>query len=327
MSKRPTIEDVAALVGVSRQTVSRALNNQGRIDAETKRKVLEAVERLGYRPSRFARGLVRQDVITVGVVMPPITNPFFPELVTGIAAAVRAWDGHVLLGVHDDSAEDELRTLRRVHAQADAVIAYVTQDVPEIAALSATLPCVRIDTDYGPSNWPGVDIDYEGGVRLALGRLADTGHREIAMLDAPMTSCGGARREAFLRLAPDHGLYSAGVIECEASFQGGADGVARLLEAHPSVTGVLTFNDVIAVGALRGAQRLGRAVPDDLAVIGFDDLALAEVVSPPLTTVRVNTRQLGELAAGRLKLLLDGVPAADLPPARLSPTLTIRASG
>ncbi|GAB3673714.1 LacI family DNA-binding transcriptional regulator [Actinocorallia lasiicapitis] len=309
-SRRPTIEDVARAVGVSRQTVSRALNDQGRIDPETKRKVLAAVAELGYRPSRFARGLVRQDTVTVGVVVPPLTNPFFPELVTGITSAVRAWDGQVLLGVHDGSPSDALSTLERVQSQCDALIVAV----PDAPYPGITLPVVRVDGEVGPPDWPAITIDYPGGASLALAHLAARGHRTVAVIDSE--GCAGSpRRVSFVTEAPDHGLTCAGVAMAPETFAGGTAAMTELVAAHPEVTAVFAFNDVIAVGALRAAG--GRAV------IGCDDLLLAEVVTPPLTTVRIDTYRLGELAADRLRALLNGDQPGD---SVLPCTLTVRAS-
>jgi LacI family transcriptional regulator len=326
--RRPTIEDVAREVGVSRQTVSRALNDQGRIDPETKRKVLVAVDVLGYRPSRFARGLVKQDVVTVGVIVPTLANPFYPEVIDGITSVVRRWGGQVLLGLSEATPDGEYQALQHIQAQADAVIGCMARDDPRVYALAATLPCVRIDGQYGPAAWPGIPIDYETGVRLAVERLARTGHREVGMLDAIIECPGYSRRDGFLRLAPEYGLRCdpSRIVTCEESYTGGMDGLNRLLTAHPDLTGVFAFNDLIAIGALRGARQCGITVPDDCAIIGFDGLALGEIVSPQLTTVHIDAHRLGVIAAEHVRLLLDGTAQAGPPLPMLTPSLRIRES-
>jgi LacI family transcriptional regulator len=326
--RRPTIEDVAREVGVSRQTVSRALNDQGRIDPETKRKVLAAVDVLGYRPSRFARGLVKQNVVTVGVIVPTLDNPFFPEVIGGITSVVRQWDGQVLLGLSEETPDGEYQALQYIQTQADAVIGCLFRDDPRASALAATFPCVRVDGQYGPAAWPGIRIDYETGVRLAVERLARTGHREVGMLGAVGRPQGYSRRDAFLRLASEYGLRCdpSRIIDCEQSYTGGMDGLNRLLTDRPEVTGVFTFNDLIAIGALRGARQRGITVPGDCAIIGFDGLALGEIVSPQLTTVRIDAHRLGVMAAEHIRLLLDGTTPSDLPLTTLTPSLRIRES-
>jgi LacI family transcriptional regulator len=326
--RRPTIEDVARYTGVSRQTVSRALNDKEDIRPETKARVLDAATLLGYRPSRFARGLVRQDVITLGVIVPDITNPFFPELVAGVATTVeeRGWEWQILLGLTGGTRERELAALRRMSVQADAVAGYLFHDDGVIADFQAQMPCVRFDTSFGPATWPGIRIDVEGGLRQTLGRLAETGHREVGMLDSASPIPGWSRRDAFLRLAPQYGLrLDLNRVEpSEHSFASGAEAVGRLLERCPEVSAIFAFNDVIGAGAVLGAQRLGRSVPDGLAVVGFDGLDLGELVSPPLTTVQLDRHRLGALAVQQVKQMLDGASPSSLPVIDLRPHLLVR---
>lgn len=324
--KRPTIDDVGRYAGVSRQTVSRALNGKADIGPETKARVLEAVSLLGYRPSRFARGLVRQDVVTLGVVVPDLADPFFPELVSGVAAAVEERQWQIVLGITGGTRERELAALRQMSLHADAVAGHLLHDDPELAAYQAQLACIRFDTSVGPADWPGVRIDVEGGLRQVLGRLAAAGHREVGMLDGASAVRGRSRRDAFLRLAPQYGLRTGPerVEPCERSVASGTEAVGRLLGRHPELSAVFASDDAVGAGAVLGAQRRGLTVPGHLAVVGFDGLELGDLVSPPLTTVRLDRRRLGALAVQQVERMLDGTPPAELPATELPLRLLLK---
>jgi LacI family transcriptional regulator len=312
--KRVTINDVASTAGVSRQTVSRALNDKTEIDATTKQRVLDAARELGYRPSRFARGLVRQDTSTIGLVIPDLMNPFFTEVASGALEAARKRDWHVVLYDTADSSEQELGTLRVIGTQVDAIVGYLSQPEDVLDRLAPGLPVVFIDRAHHNPRFSSIRIDGEEGVREAIAYLVAAGHRRIGMLDHNRRPEPSVRQHWFAAAVAQHGLDVI-VTGADQSVEGGALALETLLAAHPDVTAIFTFNDIIAIGAIRHARAAGLRVPADLAVIGFDGLDLGDIIEPRLSSVGVDTRRLGALAIEQVARLLAGtdpLTAADL---------------
>ncbi|MGW3987716.1 LacI family DNA-binding transcriptional regulator [Streptomyces sp. NPDC004830] len=325
--RRATIHDVARLAGVSRQTVSRAVNDKGEIDPATKERVLEAVRLLDYRPSRFARGLVQKGAVTAGLVIPDLRNPFFPEVAAGVleAAEQRGWQVVVW-----DSRIDEARerlALDVLSHQADAVIGYFRDSDEVLTRHLAGVPLVLLERGPRQTGFAAVGIDAVSGVGAGLEHLYRAGHRRIGMLDG--VHGPGHRRRAFLDHVRRLGLPvdEGWVATCpEHSVAGGEAGMERLLRERPGITAVFGFNDLIAVGAMRAARRRGRGIPDDLAVLGFDGLSLGELVEPALTTLHIDKRRLGRLAVEQVARLRAGDEPLRGPDAWVTPELVVRAS-
>jgi len=308
-AKRVTLRDVARVAGVSHQTVSRAINDKGEIDPATRSRVLDAARQLRYRPSRFARGLVRPGTTTVGLIVPDVVNPFFPELIAGVIGAAERQGWQVLISSTQDEPGREPDLLRSLAGQVDALIGYLFQPDDVVATAIEGVPLVMMSRRAHDPAFGAVDIDVEAGIRSAVQHLADRGHQRIGMLDCPAAQAP-ARRSAFLAEAARTGLAVAGdaVVEVEQSMAGGEAGFARLHATHPEVTAVFAFNDLVALGAYRAARRLGLDIPGDIALLGFDGLGLGELLDPPLTTVHVDKRRMGELAVAQVQRLLAGEP-------------------
>jgi LacI family transcriptional regulator, galactose operon repressor len=306
-SRRVTIHDVARSAGVSRQTVSRALNDKAEIDGTTKQRVLDAARELGYRPSRFARGLVRQDTTTIGLVIPDLRNPFFTEVAAAALEAARARGWHVVVYDTADSADEELGTLQVIASQVDAVVGYFSQPEDELDRFTRGIPVVLIGREHHTPRFSSIRIDGSAGVAEAIAHLVAAGHRRIGMLDHAGRAEPSVRLDWFATAMAAHGLGADAVAGAAQSVDGGAEALETLLRAHPDLTAVFTFNDIIAIGALRAARRLGRAVPADLAVIGFDGLELGTLVHPALSSVALDTRAVGALAIEQAARLLTGV--------------------
>ncbi|MEU9288540.1 LacI family DNA-binding transcriptional regulator [Streptomyces sp. NPDC048275] len=307
-SRRVTIDDVARTAGVSRQTVSRALNDKGEIGVSTKQRVLDAALALGYRPSRFARGLVRQDAISVGLVIPDLLNPFFTEVAAAALDAARARGWNVVVYDTGDRIEEEQGTLEVIASQVDAVVGYLSGPEDEIDKLTRGLPVVLIDREHRTERFSSIRIDGEGGVHAAIRHLVDSGHRHIGMLDHAGRSAPSIRHDWFVSAMSACGLNPGPVSRADQSVEGGESALRELLADHPDVTAVFAFNDIVAIGALRAARRLGRQVPQDLAVVGFDGLRLGALIEPPLSTVALDTRGLGALAVEQTARLLEASP-------------------
>jgi LacI family transcriptional regulator len=308
-TRRVTLRDVAQLAGVSHQTVSRAINDKGEIDPETRRRVLDAARQLRYRPSRFARGLVGPHLTAVGLIVPDVVNPFFPELIAGVidAAEQRGWQ--VLVSSTQDNPEREPQLLRSLAGQVDAVLGYLCQPDASTMATAEGVPMVVLGQRALDPSFGVVDIDVEPGIRAAVRHLVASGHRQLGMIDCPAAN-DPARLATFRDEAATLGVPVAddAIVGVEQSMAGGEVGFEKLHATRPDLTAVLAFNDLVALGAYRAIRRSGLAIPGDVALIGFDGLTLGELLDPPLTTIAIDKRRMGELAVAQAQRLLAGEP-------------------
>ncbi len=329
-----TMRDVAREAGVSIKTVSRVVNNQGEISAETRRRVLAAIERLGYRPSKVARALVTQHTETVGLILGDIANPFFSEVARGVLQTAQAQGYDVFLCNSDYDPQQEIHALYSLadHNVDGMIIFPCWENEEKLKAFAARhRPLVVVNRVF-PSH-PGMSLvlnDIRQGARLAVEYLIGRGHTAIGLLAgraAPLRRMERVQgfREALLAhglpVVDDWILTGAPTMDVERGYEA----ARQLLTHHPQVTAVLAYNDLIAIGAIRACQELGRRVPDDLAIVGFDDIPLAGMIEPPLTTVHIDKFQLGQQAVLRLVEMLND-PEADLPPIHLDVNLVVRRS-
>ncbi|SFN92589.1 transcriptional regulator, LacI family [Streptomyces sp. cf124] len=321
--KRVTLRDVAQAAGVSHQTVSRAINGKGEIDPATQQRVLEVARQLRYRPSRFGRGLVSPDVVSVGLIVPDVVNPFFPEFVAGVIAAADEREWQVLVASAENDRSRELDLVRSLGQQVDALVGYISHPDAELEPYVGNVPLVVVDRGLDSSQHALVHVDTATGVRAGMRHLVDRGHRRIGLIDCECASAPMVRRRAFLELVDEHALPvdEDWIVMGEQSPAGGATAFEALHAAHPDLTAVVAFNDLVAIGALRAARRLGVRVPDDCALVGYDGLSVVDLIDPPLTTLHLDKRRLGALAIHQVDRLLAGeLP----PPIVLTPTLDVR---
>ncbi|OIV35459.1 LacI family transcriptional regulator [Mangrovactinospora gilvigrisea] len=330
--RRATIGDVAELAGVSKQTVSRAINDKGEIGAATKERVLEAARSLGYRPSRFARGLRLQDSVTVGLLLSDVTNPYYPEVASGVleVAEDRGW--HVVVGDSRGDRRRELEALQVLARQADALIGQCSSPDEELARELPGVPIVLLDHPPGHRGHGSVRIDFTSGMRQAVDHLVlDRGRRRIGVLEGtPRANPATERRLSAEQRLREHGLPAGADWTAHAvshTVAGGEAALAELLTARPDMDGVVCYNDQIAIGAMRELKRAGRRVPADVSVIGFDGLPLGELVTPSLTSVHIDKARLGRLAVQEVARLLADPTAPPVPDAPVvHPELVVRGS-
>jgi LacI family transcriptional regulator len=326
-----TMRDVARKAGVSIRTVSRVVNNQGEISDETRQRVLATIEELGYRPSKVARALVTRRTETIGLVFGDITNPFFPEVARGVMDTAEARGYNVFVCNSDENVEQEARILQSLADHAvDGVIIYPGfgggDDLRAFAEHHGPLVAINCFFDYpGASR---VMIDTRRGAKLAVNYLIDKGHTAIGMLAGQAPSLNLMRRVRGYRDAlRAHGLpfVKEWVLAGPPVVERGAESTRQLLTQYPQITAIFAYNDLLAAGAIQACKELGLRVPDDCAAVGFDDIELASLITPSLTTVRVDKYDLGWQAMTRLLEMLDN-PGAFFPPIYLDIELVIRES-
>jgi len=335
MPDRPaTLRDVAAVAGVHPATASRALNPETRllVSEETARRVTAAAAKLGYRPNPVARSLRTRRSHTVGVLIPDLNNPLFPPIVRGLEDKLAAAGYVALIGNTDADANRERTLFEQMRARhVDGfVLATATQHDRLLAeAAAAELPVVlmnRLAQDY---SFPSVSVDNEQGARMAVSHLARLGHTRIAHIAGPQeVSTGVGRLRGFREGMASHGLEVDEDLIAYASrytVEEGTRCYRELMVRHGDFTAVAAGNDMLAVGCYAALDEEDRLCPDDVSVIGFNDMPFIDRLRPPLTTVRFPHYQLGTEAA---QLLLERINGGDGPVKilYLAPELVVRGS-
>ena len=313
--RRPTLEDVAARAGVSRATASRALTGSPRVTDETRAAVAAAAERLGYIPNRAARSLASHRTETVALVVsePSVhlfADPFFAGTIRGIGAGLADSRYQLVLLMSQSDADHERVERHLLRGNADGVLllsARTDDPLPE-RLRGAGIPCVLAGRPADGTDVSYVDADNVGGAEQAVTHLVAQGRTTIATINGPPTLPPGADRLIGWRKAlldagrrPVRGLAAAGGF----TRGGGTAAAAALLARRPDVDGIFAASDLMAIGALDALRRAGRRVPEDVAVVGFDDSGLAESADPPLTTVRQPIDDIGWHMADLLLARLD----------------------
>jgi LacI family transcriptional regulator len=314
------LSDVAERAGVHPATVSRALSDSTShmVNSATRERVVAAARELGYRPNPIARSLKTNRSFTVAVLIPDITNPLFPPMVRGIEDAL-APAGFTALVANTDNDEERARTaLETMRArQVDGCIAATaTRDDGLLREAAAGLSLVLINRRITSHAIPAVVADDRGGVRQAVEHLAALGHERIAHVAGPQwASTGAARHEAFLETLAAVGLEPhADAIRFGDAFteEQGARALADLLDARAEFTGLVAGNDLMALGCYDALAERGLRCPDDISIVGFNDMPFADKFNPPLTTVRIPHYEMGLRAAELLleRIAEDGEAAA-----------------
>lgn len=329
-----TLRDVARVAGVHPGTVSRALNPQtrGLVNERTARRVLEAAKELGYRPNPIARGLRTNRSNTIGVLVPDLMNPLFAAVVRGIEDGLREGGYTPLIANTDNDAERERIAYEAMSArQVDGFIAATARRDHWLLAdqVRAGVKVVLVNRRVDSDALPAVTGDDLAGIKLAVEHLVSLGHRRIAHLAGSQALyTGWSRHRGFLdameacglELDPDLIVFSEAFTERE-----GARCCAELLASRRDFTAIVAGNDLLALGCYDAFERHGLRCPDDMSVVGYNDMPFVDRFRPPLTTVRVPHYELGATAA---QLMLEQLRAPDPPPRQLllAPELVVRGS-
>ncbi len=316
MSATVTVRDVAKAAGVSASTVSRALAAGSPVAEETRRRVVEAARQLGYEPNQAARGLITGRTNNIGLVIPDLENPYFASVTKGVQSRAVAEGYSVFVADSDEDARTELDLVRKLAKQVDGLIlcsARMSED--DIASVADATMMVLVNREW--DGLASVVVDDSEIIRQALEHLYALGHRHIAYVGGPERSWSNQRRWAAIeQIAPTLDDLEVRKLGSYAPVFDGGKSAADVVVAS-GATAALAYNDLMGLGILARLSARGIRVPDDLSVMGIDDVNVAGLVSPGLTTVRSPLSKVGRSAVNRLIDLIAGVDqhraAEDLP--------------
>ncbi|MFI2702316.1 LacI family DNA-binding transcriptional regulator [Cellulosimicrobium composti] len=320
----PTIYDVAQAAGVAPSTVSRAFSRPGRVNAQTAERIRQVASELGYRTNPLARGLPTGRTSLLGIVVADVTNPFFFEIIRGAEKTARD-AGYTLLMVdahESDEAERQAldRTLPLVEGMILATSRLSDSSIRVAAKQRPTVVMNRHLTDV-----PSVLTDNAQGMRSAVEHLADLGHANLAYLAGPEASwADGMRWRAFREATRAVDVQARRIGPFAPTLAGGLAAAAALVKHR--ATAAVAYNDLIAIGAMRGMRRLGVEVPRDMSIVGFDNIFGSDFCTPPLTTVAAPLRHFGSFAVQRLLAQLRTSPPPAAGPTLLPAKLVERGS-
>ncbi|NPV52238.1 MAG: LacI family DNA-binding transcriptional regulator [Firmicutes bacterium] len=297
-----TIKDVAREAGVSIATVSHVLNNTTLVSEKTAQKVLAAIKKVNYHPNSVARSLVTKVTMTLGIIISNITNPFYPEVVHSISRAA-AKNGYDIILTSTNNDEEgiaqSVRTLckRKVDGVIilaskfdDNLISQLTEQGMEVVVYDRNIPTLPVDS---------VEIDYEFGISQAIQYLKDLGHTRIGYIGgAPDWLTAQKRLIAFQNAMSRYGLKidERLIVAKDWTLRGGFQAMNTMLRIKSRPTAIVACNDIVAVGALKSIRRKGLKCPEDISVVGIDDIVLASLITPALTTIALPRNQIGEVA-------------------------------
>jgi len=325
--RQVTLSDIAATLGVAPMTVSRVVNSNGYVSEETREKVLQAVKKMNYRPNGLARNLKRQRTETVGLVLGDISNPYSAELATAVRERLTSSGYNLFICISEHSATEDITAFESLvdHNVDGIIVATRSNDEGDKRLrniVDSHVPVVVIGRDFQCNEVDSVSADSLTGGYEATQHLIDLGHRRIAFIGAELENRGTLKRlQGYLNALTTHDIevdkrLVTGRKEVISGVPGystekmGYEGMKRLLSLPIPPTAVFARNDFTAIGAMTAIKEAGLSIPNDVAIVGFDDIPMATHTSPPLTTVRQPMRLQGQLAA---ELLLKRIEDDETP--------------
>jgi LacI family repressor for deo operon, udp, cdd, tsx, nupC, and nupG len=323
--KMPTIKDVAELAGVATSTVSRALSRPDRVNRHTRERIEEAAAQLNYVPSSQARGLSSGRTNTVAVLVPDITNPFYFDIIRGTQHQLKAAGLTQLLVDTEESNEMELEALHKMRRSADGFILAASRLTDaQLAEVSGSQPLVTINR--ASANAPTVVIDTPSAMIQALEHLVSLGHQRVCYVSGPPTSWSNSRRwKIFEEDSGQRGLETHRVGPFAPKTTSGA--AAADAAVRTGATACIVFNDLLAIGMLQRLRERGIRVPEDMSIVGCDDIFGADFCNPPLTTISSPIEQAGRVAVSMLLSQLNPLHGGTTRRLAVMPThLTVRGS-
>ncbi|WP_243297798.1 LacI family DNA-binding transcriptional regulator [Bacillus litorisediminis] len=311
MKSKITIRDVAKEAGVSVATVSRYLNNNGYISDQAEKKIKDVMDRLNYQPNEIARGLAMKKTRTIALIIPDITNPFFPELVVAIEKVAKS-KGYsiILVNTYDDDLQNNDFWVQLQNRYVDGfILASFQFDEKVLKGIEELqIPFVRIDraADYNTDD--SIGLNNFKGASLAVDHLIEVGCRNIAHISGPASYPPSQdRMRGYLdRLASRFPEKEPIVYEGDFSLESGKVLTEKLFQENPNVDGIFLANDLMAIGSLKALKLMGIQVPTQVALIGFDGIKLTEMVEPEISTVEQPIYEIGIIATNKLIHKIEG---------------------
>lgn len=318
MSQRTTIRDVADRAGCSIATVSRVLNESGPASAAIRDRVLKAAADLGFQFNEVGRSLQSQRSCTLAVIVPDLTNPVFAEATEGVQAEAAEAGYQILLACANYDPDAEVQCVTTLIAkQVDGILLTVTDpDTSDTLRLieKHRLPYCLIFNQPGHPKRPAVGVDNIAAAAKVGDELVALGHRHMAFVALRFTASDRSRQRhsGFCQSLAAHGLQQPRLLEVDYAPTRLEPALGELLDQRPDITALFASNDMLALACMRALRRLGRAVPDDISVVGFDGIALAEILDPSLATIDTPCHRMGRTAA---RLVIDALETRRLPAA------------
>ena len=305
-----SIREVAKIAGVSPSTVSRVMNNTANVDEEKRQRVLAAIEETGFKPNELARALFKKSSKIIGVIVPTIENPFFNEMAKAIEEEAFQNGYRLLLCNSNGNVEKERINIEMLtQMKADGLIVMTNSDKTGEIISECNLPVVVVDrllTDH--NGIADIESDHYQGGRIATEHLLECGCENIVCLKGPQKFSSGKKRyQGYLDVCNEHGLEER-YVDCDYSYDSGLKATTELLEKYPEADGIIATNDMVAISVYKVLQKAGLKVPDDIQVIGFDNIQFSWLFTPEITTVTQPILEMGRQAVQVIVNYINGKP-------------------
>ncbi|AJS57665.1 LacI family DNA-binding transcriptional regulator [Paenibacillus sp. IHBB 10380] len=304
-----SIKDVAKHAGVSVATVSRVLNDKGYVGEETRKRVEKSIKEFNYKPNEVARSLFKKHSNTIGLIVPDIMNPFFPELARAVEDTATKLGYNIILCNSDGNREKEqayLDVLQQKYVNG-IIVSSNTLTAGQIEKLN--IPVVSIDREIS-KGLPTIVVENKKGSIVATRYLKSKGCRRIGHIRGTRAVVNAEERcEGYKEVVGKEPWFSESyIVNGNYDMQSSIEATIELLSLHPEIDGIFAANDIMAIGAIKAAHQLGKKVPEDIAIIGFDGISLSRATIPELTTIVQPIYELGEIATKMLVSLMEQQP-------------------
>jgi LacI family transcriptional regulator len=304
-----SIKDVAKHAGVSVATVSRVLNAKGYVSEDTRKKVEQSIKELNYKPNEVARSLFKKHSKTIGLIVPDITNPYFPELARAVEDTASKLGYTVILCNSDGDKNKEQHYLDALQQKYidGIIISSNTLSVDQIQLLN--IPIVSLDREIS-KGLPTIVVDNVRGAELATNYLVNKGCKRIGHIRGPVNIVNAEERcTGYMEIVSNETWFRENyIVNGYFDMQMSMEATMQLLRFHPEIDGIFAANDTMAIGAIKAVHKMGKKVPEDISIIGFDGIKLSQATTPELTTIAQPIYEMGEKAAEMLINFIEDQP-------------------
>ena len=292
-----SIREVAQLAGVSPATVSRVINGTAQVSEEKRKRILDVIAETNFVPNEVARSLFKRSARTIGLIIPSIRNPYFTQLAAELDELAAARGYQLSLRNVGYNMEREWEALQQLEAvNADGAILIPTSNADRSDQRPLSIPLVVLDSDFNGPVHSYIYCDYYQGAQMAMAHLVECGCREIVCIRGPQSTFSGRSRYMGYRdFCLEHGIRQR-VVDCDYDFDAGLAMTEALLQRYPQVDGILACNDIVAISTYKILHKRNIPVPEQIQLIGFDDITLSGLISPELTTIHQPVKEIARLA-------------------------------